>query len=23
MDMVGIWSTPDRTVELHRVGYKH
>ena len=21
--MVGIWSTPDRTVELHRVGYKH
>jgi hypothetical protein len=23
MDMLGIFSTTDRTVELHRVGFKH
>ena len=23
MDIVGIWSTADRVIELHRVGYKH
>jgi len=23
MDMLGIWSTQDRVIELHRVGYKH
>jgi hypothetical protein len=23
MDMIGIWGTSDRMIELHRVGYKH
>ena len=23
MDMIALWSTPDRVLELHRVGYKH
>jgi hypothetical protein len=23
MDMIAIHSTPDRVIELHRVGYKH
>ncbi len=23
MDMICVWSSPDRVVELHRVGYKH
>ena len=23
MDMLGVWSTQDRVIELHRVGYKH